>query len=163
MSNSVASCGHCATPNENAGHALSTPSARADAVEQRGHEVGFGVRQDHRELVAADAARVVAEAQRAAEALAEIAQRRVAGLVAVLVVDVLEVVEVEQHERERPAVPRAARDRHLEQAVEAAPVVQTGERVVPRVVAQHVEAQRQHAQRQHHRAVEAVVVERGPV
>ena len=99
--------------------------------------------------------------KRAAEALAEIAQRRVAGLVAVLVVDVLEVVEVEQHERERPAVPGAARDRHLEQAVEAAPVVETGERVVPRVVAQHVEPQRQDAQRQHQRAVEAVVVERG--
>ena len=105
---------------------------------------------------------VVAEAQRAAEALAEIAQRGVAGLVALLVVDDLEVVEVEQHERERPPVAGAARDRHLEQAVEAAPVVQAGERVVPGVVAQHVEPQREHAQRQHQRAVEGVVVERGP-
>ena len=48
---------------------------------------GGGVRQDHRELVAADAGRVVAEAQHLAEPLAELAQRRVAGLVAVGVVD----------------------------------------------------------------------------
>ena len=54
-----------------------------------------------------------------------------------------------------------AGDRHLEQAVEAAAVEETGERVVPGVVAEHVEAQREHAQRQHQRAVEAVVLERG--
>ena len=64
-------------------------------------------------------------------------------------------------ERELPAVTVAARDRHVEQAIEAAAVVETGERVVPRVVAHDVEAQREHAQREHERAVEVVVLERG--
>ena len=65
------------------------------------------------------------------------------------------------HQRELPAVTVAARDRHLEQAVEAAAVVEAGERVVPGVVAHDVEAQREHAQREHERAVEVVVLERG--
>ena len=71
------------------------------------------------------------------------------------------LVEVEDDERELPAVPVAARDRHVEQAVEAAPVEEAGERVVPRVVADDVEPQREHAQREHERTVEVVVLERG--
>ena len=45
--------------------------------------------------------------------------------------------------------------------IEAAAVVEAGERVVPGVVAHDVEAQREHAQREHERAVEVVVLERG--
>src|SRR5258705_6385259 len=67
----------------------------AHSKEQRLHEVGLGVRKDHRKLVASDPARIVAEAQRPTEAFAEIAKYRITGLVALLVVDGLEVVEVE--------------------------------------------------------------------
>ena len=81
---------------------------------------GFGrcVRQDHRELVAADAGGVVADPQHLAEALAELAERRVAGLMALGVVDDLQPVDVDHHERELPAVAVAAGDGHVEQAVE---------------------------------------------
>ena len=60
---------------------------RADALEQGRDVVGVGARQDERELVAADAGRVVTEAQDPAEPLAERLERRVALLVALGVVD----------------------------------------------------------------------------
>ena len=120
--------------------------AGPDALEQHRHVVGIGVGQDHRELVAADARRVVTESQDPAEPLAERLERGVAGGMPVGVVDLLEAVEVDDDEREGPVVPEAAGDRHLEQAVEAAPVEEPGERVVPGVVAEHVEAQRDHAE-----------------
>src|SRR5258707_3867496 len=81
---------------------------------------------------------------------------------AVIVVDGLEVVGVEQNERERPAVSAATRDRHLQQPIEAAPVVETGEGIGPGVVSKSVEAQGEHTERKHERTVEAVIVERRP-
>ena len=76
-----------------------------------------------------------------------------------MVVHDLEVVEVEHHEREPPAISVASRDCFLEQPVEAAAVIEAGQRIVPRVVSQRVEAERERAQRQEEIAIEALVVD----
>ena len=85
--------------------------------------------QDHRELVAADAAGDVGRADDVADAVGRLGQDAVAGEVADAVVDRLEVVEVEDDERQAAAVALGAGDLAGERLVEVAAVVQAGERV----------------------------------
>ena len=86
----------------------------------RAGEVGLG--EDQRELLAAVAAGEVDLADAAEQDLADRAQDRVAGLVAMGVVDLLEVVEVEEDERERVADAVGAPPLEHELLVERAPV-----------------------------------------
>ena len=85
------------------------------------------LRQDHRELVAADPARDVGGANHLAHALSRLGEHRVAGEMPDLVVHVLEVVEVEDDQREPPVV--AVRTLARERLVEVPPVVEPGQRV----------------------------------
>ena len=100
------------------------------------------LREDHRELVAADAAGDVGVADDLADALGDLGQHRVAGEVADPVVDRLEVVEVEDDQREAPVVALGARGLAREGLVEVAAVVQPGERVEIGLVARLAEAPR---------------------
>ena len=79
----------------------SPAAARAPGRGRRGGAVEVGVGQDHDELVAAVAGDAVERAELAHQRLHDLAQHRVAGLVAVAVVDELEVVEVDQQARQR--------------------------------------------------------------
>lgn len=96
------------------GTAASAPS-RAAAIAAhafgRGDRLGEG-RAGHQggELVTAEAADDVVRPQATAELLRHVADRRVAGGVAVPVVDRLEVVEVEQQHAEPPAGAAGLRD-----------------------------------------------------
>ena len=132
---------------------------RADAFEQRWHVVGVRARQDQRELVATDARRVVAVTEDPTEPLTERSDRGVASLVSVFVVDQLEVVEIDEHQRERPAVPHAPRDRHVEEAIEGATIEESGQGVMPGVVPQNFHPQRDHAEAGHERGIDTVRVQ----
>ena len=98
--------------------------------------------QDHRELVAADAAGDVGVAHDLADALGDLGEHGVAGEVADAVVDRLEVVEVEDDQREPAVVALGARDLARERLVEVAAVVQAGQRVEVGVLARLAEAPR---------------------
>ena len=87
---------------------------------------------DDRELVAAEPGDGVAAAHDAAEALADTDEERVAGVVAVRVVDRLEAVEVEEHDRERDLTDD--RERLVQLVLEQEPVAQPGQRIVERLV-----------------------------
>ena len=76
------------------------------------------VREQHHELVAADPVGGVGRAHRGAQALAEGAEARVAGLVAERVVDLLQAVEIEHHDAEARARARTAGELALEVLVE---------------------------------------------
>ena len=80
--------------------------------------------QDHRELVAADAARDVGGADHLAHALGRLGEHGVAGEMADLVVHVLEVVEVEDDQGEPPVVAVRAGALARERLVEVPPVVE---------------------------------------
>ena len=69
---------------------------------------------------------------RGLQAAAELPAGRVAGEVAVGVVDLLEVVDVEHDQRQRPPVALRARDLALEQLVEEPLVVDAGQAVEDR-------------------------------
>ena len=132
----------------------------SDAFEERRNGVRIGTRQDQCELVATDARRVVAVPKDATEPLTERTDGGVARLVSVLVVDQLEVVEIDEDQGERPAVSHAARDRHVEEAVEGATVEEAGQGVMPGVVPQDLHPQRDHAEAGDQGGVDAVRVQR---
>jgi hypothetical protein len=105
--------------------------------EQRRHPVHdlarLGVRrfrEQERELVAADAERVVGPAQRVVEHVRKELQRLVTHRMTEAVVELLETVEVAEHERERALVARRARSLAVEPLDERAPVQQPRQRVV---------------------------------
>ena len=86
--------------------------------------------QHHHELVAADAADGVADAQLLHQAQRHFLQQHVADGVAERVVDGLEAVEVDEHHRGLLAVAVGQRERLLQAVLQQAPVGQAGERVV---------------------------------
>ena len=109
---------------------------RAQPLRRPVRVLGVGAGQDHHELLAAVAGRLIALAQVLVEQPRERAQRRVARRMAVGVVELLEVVEVEDHEPE--AAGRAAvlvRDRGAQELGERAPVVEPGQAVAHRQLA----------------------------
>ena len=88
-----------------------------------------GARQDHGELLAADARGRVDLAHALAQQRGDLLEDRVADVVAGAVVDLLEVVEVAcEHAHRRAAAARAA-ELEVEQLAEAAAVRQPGERI----------------------------------
>ena len=120
---------------------------RAQALERarrrpprRSSQVGVG--EDHDELVAAVARDAVERAELAHERLHDLAQHRVAGLVAVVVVDELEVVEVDQQARERPAGAHRAADLLVQAPAHRAVVHAAGHRVGARLGARAHERER---------------------
>ena len=110
-----------------------------DAVEALGDDrdaLLVDVRQEHRELVAAEARHQVCFPQPARQRPGDRLERVVARLVAVRVVDPLEVVEVDHHQARHLAVALRARDLQVQVVLEQAAVAQAGERVVVGEVAQ---------------------------
>ena len=93
----------------------------------------MNVGNEHRELVSPEAGHGVAGADGAAEAVGDLDQQTVAGLVTVAVVDQFESVEIEEQHRER-SLGSALRtlERQVHPVVERGPVRQTGEGVVER-------------------------------
>ena len=91
--------------------------------------VGLRAVDDQRELVAADARQESAAGSRR-QALAHLAQQRIAGRVAEHVVDVLEPVEIEAQHRKRLGRRSRALEREVEALVESRPVGQVGQRIV---------------------------------
>ncbi len=93
------------------------------------HLVGAHAIQHDAELVAAEARHQVALAHAAGEALGDVLQQQVAGLVAQRVVDQLEVVEVEEQQRELLVLARGVGEQRLHVLVELGAVRPAGERV----------------------------------
>ena len=91
------------------------------------------MRQDHGELVAADAIGAIGPAQRPAEQLAEAAQYAVAAGMAAPVVDRLELVEVDEEQAQRDLVAQRAGNLPVELLVEGAMVAEPGEGVGQRI------------------------------
>ena len=89
--------------------------------------------EQHAELVAAEPRRGVAGAQHRVQALADLAQQLVAGVVAERVVELLEVVEVEQQQRHARVARLAGEDRVAQAAQEVAAVGHRGELVGERL------------------------------
>ena len=87
------------------------------------------LREQHCELVAAEAADRVGRPDARAHRLHEPAQQRVAGGVPVVVVDLLEVVYVEQHDRALARVAARGADLGERPLLEAAPVQAARERI----------------------------------
>ena len=111
----------------------------ADPLGDRLRERRRAVRQDHRELLAAEARHRVHRPDALAERDRHVLEDDVAGLVAVRVVDALEVIDVDhQHER-RLAGARDAVDLARQRQLEVAPVGQAGERIAARELAQAVD------------------------
>ena len=107
------------------------PAAQIDArqapLQAAADRAGVGLRrlrQQQRELLAADAEDAVGRAHAPAQQRADLAQRVVSGHVPARVVELLEVVDVGQHERE---ARRARRDEPAHRLVEAAVVGEAGE------------------------------------
>ena len=111
------------------------------AVGQFGGMVAGGVPRDDEELLATPAHQVVVVAEAVVQALRHLHQHRIAGGVAVFVVDLLEVVDVD-HEEQQISLRRVAafgvggvvalqalRHVGLDVGGEVAPVAQAGERV----------------------------------
>jgi len=94
--------------------------------------VGLVTANEHGELLAAVARRHVGVADRGAQGGADAAQKVVAGLVAVLVVELLEVVQVQHDERELAAVAVDLGDLVVQVVDERAVVVQAREPVAQR-------------------------------
>ena len=147
-------------PTEPCTHTRSASSTGADERVQQPlgdllAVVVVDVLEQHRELVAAEPRGEVAGAHRGGDPVGDRHQHRVAGRVAVLVVDRLEVVEVEEQHRRLAAL---APQRLAEAAQELRPVAEPGERVR---VGLHLEALLQLA---HARdgLLEPVVLEREP-
>ena len=91
-----------------------------------------GLRQQERELVAADPRQHVLGARGLLELGGDDGQHLVPGPVSRGVVDLLELVEVDQHERQRPAVSQRTRDLGLQPLVERAVIREARERVARR-------------------------------
>ena len=101
----------------------------ADALCERDRARQVARGQDHRELLAADAADDVRGPDRCAKDVGDLVQQLIADAVAVDVVHLLEVVEVEHHERDRLVRRRRAQELLPQPVVEGAVVVETGQRV----------------------------------
>ena len=139
---------------------LGAVEAARDALDHRPHVRLVGLRQQQRELVAADPERQVGAADGAVQQAAEQRQSGIARLVAVPVVQLLEAVQVAQHQRERPVVAARAGGLVAEPAGERAAVEQARQRVVLGEVAHLLEVVRrvdrgrrlvgEHAQRLQH-------------
>jgi hypothetical protein len=93
-------------------------------------EERFTFRQHHHELVAADAADGVADAQLVHQPRGDFLQQLVADRVAERVVDGLEAIQVDEHHRGALAVAVAERERLREAVLQQAAIGQRGERVV---------------------------------
>ena len=126
------------------------------AFRQLGGSLEVALGNEHHELFAAVACGEVDLADAGAEHLADRAQDRVAGQVAVRVVHLLEVVEVEQHESEGVADPVSATPLERELLVEGATVCDPGESVGRRLrghpaeVAEHAQKRAREQQRDEH-------------
>jgi hypothetical protein len=134
--------------------------ASRDARRHRRHVVGVrDARQQHRELVAAEARDQVAAARALEQHRGHAHQQRVAGGVALRVVDLLEVVEVDEDHRHVLA-RRIARQRLLDAIAEERAVGQSGQGVVEGTVRQlRLErAVRRHVVRDHEHALDRAVL-----
>ena len=116
----------------------------ADLVQQRARERGQRravvdidgqIVDEHRELVAGEAADDRVLAQIPGQPLAQYLERPIAGRVAEGVVDLLEAVEIEVEQRERPLVAPRAGDGLLEQMLKLHAIRHLGEGVVARQIA----------------------------
>ncbi len=116
----------------------------ADRLDDRfGDDPGFldvRAREDDRELVAAQAGQHVALAHAAAQDPGNFADQPVASRVAATVVDLLEVVEVEHQHRPGAALAVAAGHLAAQVLLEAAAVLQPGQRILARLTPQLLEA-----------------------
>ena len=97
--------------------------------------VGRQVVDEHRELVAGEAADHGVLRQRARQPLGEDLEHAIAGRVAEGVVDLLEAIHVEIQQRQRGLAAQRARDRLLQQVLELHAVRHLGQRVVAREIA----------------------------
>ena len=95
--------------------------------------LGRGLRQEDRELFAAEARRHVVVAQLRAEDLGDALEDRVAREMPVAVVDVPKQVEVGHDQRHRPLEASRARDLRRQRRREVARVVETGLRIDARL------------------------------
>jgi hypothetical protein len=100
---------------------------RSRALRDRERGLRGGVRQDQRELLAADPCRRVRAAHDAAQLRPHAAQDLVAVRVTVRVVDHLEVVEVQDHERQRLTLAAGVIQRRGQRLVKPAMVDEPGQ------------------------------------
>ena len=105
-------------------------SARAQVLGHSGGRVAARVGEQGEELLAPEAAELVLRAQAVAQRAGDLDQGAVAGVVAVLIVDVLEAVEVDHRDRQLAAVAAGAADQPLEPGEDVAAVEQPGQRVL---------------------------------
>ena len=114
----------------------------ADALRDLHRLLGRGLRQEDRELLAAEAGRHVVVAQLLAEDLRDALQHGVTGKMAVAVVDVAQEVEVGHDQRHRALEATRARDLRGERRREVARVVEAGLRVDARLCLELRDAER---------------------
>ena len=112
---------------------------RADPLGDLLGEERRAVRQDHRELLAAEARDRVHRPDALAERDRHVLEDDVAGLVAVRVVDPLEVIDVDHEDERRLAGARDPVDLARQRQLEVAPVGQAGQRIAARELAQAVD------------------------
>ena len=96
------------------------------------------LREQHAELVPAEARDGVALAKGVAEPDADLLQQLVAARMPEGVVDLLEAVEVHDHHRGRDVVPARRCERRVDAVVEERPVRQVGQGVMERLVLVHL-------------------------
>ena len=104
--------------------------------------LGAAVPHDHHELVSRKPRAQVVLADRRAQHGADRAQRPVARLVPVGVVDLLEPIEIEHHDADAALGARGAHQPRLELQIERSPVRQPGQRIGVRFVLGLLEARR---------------------
>ena len=114
------------------GHQERLPDPGQHRHRLEGRMRGVETRQDHHELVAAQARNGIGLADGRGEALGHRLQQLVAGIVAERVVDALEMVEVEEQARDVRGVALRLREDLLQPLVEERPVRQPREDVVLR-------------------------------
>ena len=132
------------------GAVLAVPHGPHQAAELfgPGQRIGLGaVRHQHQQFLAAIAAGDIHAAQLGHQQRAHLAQHRIAGGMAVAVVDQLEMVEVDQQDGDRRAAPLRMGDQAGQSLLQEAAVVEAGQIVAQRHHAQPL-AQRQIRQRQ---------------
>ena len=112
---------------------LALGDGAADALRDLHCLLGRSLRQEDRELLASEPRRHVVVAQLLTEDLGDSLEDRVAGEVAVAVVDVAQEVEVGHDQRHRPLEAAGARDLRGERRGEIARVIETGLRVDARL------------------------------
>ena len=97
---------------------------------------GVGVRQEHRELVAAETGDDVGVAEAVPQKQRQAGQEIVTGTMAAAIVHVFELVEVEKEQRAMRAVALRLRELAIEFFIETPPVEQSGEWIMVRDVHQ---------------------------